>query len=197
MCLCAFATKKSSYVRNMLKVLNAKLEQPPLSITSDFERAFLNASAKIFNNVKHFGCFFHFKQAMWRKIQALSLVSAYKDNAHLHLKMPQALAFLPINDVVPVFELLKQEMPSELTEFYAYVESTYIQNIVEVKPRGRNAANRPVIRESRPPLFDISLWNVHARFGENIPRTNNFVEAWNRAFSVLYFSVFYLYLLQY
>ena len=32
-------------------------------------------------------------------------------------------------------------------------------------------------------MFPIELWNVHSRIKNYLPRTNNFSESWNKAFS--------------
>ena len=42
---------------------------------------------------------------------------------------------------------------------------------------------RPTRRNGRrAPQFPISLWNVHDRVEEGLPRTNNTVEGWHRSF---------------
>ena len=89
-----------------------KLVKNPLSITSDFEKAFLNASEKIFPDVKLNGCFFHFKQSMWRKITDLGLRQLYNDDEGVRhvLKLPQALAFIPPEDVIYGFNLIKSKV---------------------------------------------------------------------------------------
>ena len=49
----------------------------PKNVTSDFERAFLNAVGKVFKQSALYGCFFHYKQAVWRKIQEVGLMTQY------------------------------------------------------------------------------------------------------------------------
>ncbi|KAL3877189.1 hypothetical protein ACJMK2_034930 [Sinanodonta woodiana] len=49
-----------------------------------------------------------------------------------------------------------------------YLEDTYI---------GRRRRNR-----RSDPRFALANWNIHNRDAENLPRTNNSVEAWHRAF---------------
>lgn len=36
----------------------------------------------------------------------------------------------------------------------------------------------------RRPLFTISLWNVHGRVEQDIPRTNNSIEGWHDSFDL-------------
>ena len=37
-------------------------------------------------------------------------------------------------------------------------------------------------RHRRPPQYPHAVWNVNARVAQYLPRTNNRVEAWHRAF---------------
>ena len=47
-------------------------------LMSDFELALIQATALNFLNASHKGCYYHFKQAIWRKVQSLGLVEEYK-----------------------------------------------------------------------------------------------------------------------
>ncbi|RNA08310.1 hypothetical protein BpHYR1_007957 [Brachionus plicatilis] len=60
--------KKEEMYIEFLDKLKTKLSIDPNSITSDFVKAFLNAASKVFTGVTLFGCLFHFKQAIWKKI---------------------------------------------------------------------------------------------------------------------------------
>ncbi|KAL8601709.1 hypothetical protein ACOMHN_033885 [Nucella lapillus] len=53
-------------------------------------------------------------------------------------------------------------------DFLAYFESTWL-GIVQ---QGRRRRQK----------FDVAMWNVYNRVGDNLPRTNNSVEGWHRAF---------------
>ena len=46
------------------------LTSDPLVIVSDFELAMVQASTMSFPNSYHHGCYYHFKQAIWRKVYA-------------------------------------------------------------------------------------------------------------------------------
>ena len=48
--------------------------------TADFEIALINAIKGQFPAVTFKGCFFHFSQAVWRKVQSLGLQEEYKTN---------------------------------------------------------------------------------------------------------------------
>ncbi|CAF0986321.1 unnamed protein product [Brachionus calyciflorus] len=145
--------------------------------------AFLNASSVVFDKVPLFGCYFHFKQNMWRKILELGLKPIYTENEEVRnlLKLPQALALIPANDVLHGFNLIKSKVTdSKILEFYEYIEDIYFgKNMIEKVGRGRGRKEVLVFKE---PLFSVSLWNVNSRVVDCLPRTN-FVESWHNAFS--------------
>lgn len=175
--------KTQNIYERMLSAINDKLYEKPASIMTDFERAFINACKSVFKGVPIQGCFFHFKQNIWRHIQSLGLVSLYTDDKDCNRKMKQlgALAFVPPADVIEAFDLIKSNLNAEnnsLIKLYDYFEETYIRVNKEVA-RTRNNSKFERIK----PMFDIELWNVYDRVVNNMPRTNNFVEAWYGAFS--------------
>lgn len=160
---------------NQLKVLEPRLN--PLSIMTDFELAAINAFKIVFPAVNQRGCFFHFKQYIFRRVQALGLAEQYmNDGTFAHqIKMLGSLAFVPEAEVLDAFEQLGN------TEFYRdneeaiplldYFEETWIGMV----RRGRR----------RPPKFSISLWNCYEGVREDLPKTNNSVEGWHNEFSSL------------
>lgn len=148
----------------------------PASLLVDFERAALNSIKRHFPQSQIGGCLFHFGQCVWRRIQAEGLASWYAacpENALL-IKSLQALAFVPLQDVNNTFEqftaALDEEMDEILEDFLTYFEATWI-GIVQ---RGRR----------RRPAFPQELWNVYERVVQDLPRTNNSIEGWHRAFDL-------------
>ena len=144
------------------------------SITEDFEKATINAIRTNFPQVSVYGCFFHFGQCLWRKIQSIGLQTWYNnpENALL-IRHLQALAFVPLDDVPVLFEQFLQSLNTEtdaiLEDFLLYFESTWIG----IMQRGRR----------RRPVFDISLWSCYYRVVEDLPKTNNSLEGWHHAFN--------------
>ena len=119
------------YIRFLSEISN-RMHLSPKSITSDFEKAFLNACTKVFPLTELFGCFFHFKKSMFAKIQSLGLVDYYVKDPHYRklLKLPQALAYVPPSDVRELFNRLKSSLNedelSKIGAFYDYIEEFYI-----------------------------------------------------------------------
>jgi len=78
---------------------------------TDFENAQINAFSHNFPNIKNRGCFFHFIQCIWRKIQTIADIrSKYEDKDDpdfaLNVRMLGALAIVPEPDVIDCFERL-------------------------------------------------------------------------------------------
>ena len=48
----------------------------PDMLMSDFELALIQATVLNFPNASHKVCYYHFKQAIWRKVQSLGLVKS-------------------------------------------------------------------------------------------------------------------------
>ena len=91
----------------------------------------------------------------------------------LQLHMIAALAFVPPQDVVNSFDALclviRNQYDGDADEVLDYFENTYIGRFLRNAPR-------------RPPLFPIELWNRFHRTAEELPRTNNNIEAWRNSF---------------
>ncbi|XP_072397919.1 uncharacterized protein [Diabrotica undecimpunctata] len=161
----ALLTNKTqeTYTRvfQQLKVLNPALR--PLTIMMDFERAAMNAAQTEFPNVRIRGCFFHFSQCMWRHIQSAGLQRRNIENPDfaLHLRQLTALAFVPDNHVVRVYEeLLNSDFYTQNEELLVplinYFEDTWIGRLAR---RG----NR------RQPLFPANVWNCYDLADQDIP----------------------------
>ena len=170
---CITKSKTQETYDTIFSKLKERRVMEPNSITVDFEKAAISSIEKNFPNSHTSGCFFHFGQCLWRKIQACGLQNWYNEprNAFL-IKNLTALAFVPKEDIIDVFNELMASLDEEtdevLGEFLVYFETTWLGAV----QRGRR----------RHPCFDISLWNVREKTLLGIPRTNNSVEGWHRAF---------------
>ena len=88
-------------------------------------------------------CYFHFGQAIYRKIVDLGFkVKYHNDSSFSHkVRCFLALAFLPVADVVNGFEELSED-DNISAEFLSYFELTYIGVM-----KGRAYARRRVSRD--------------------------------------------------
>ena len=145
----------------------------PQTVMVDFEIAVLNAVRGSFPNSALKGCFFHFCQAIYRKVQSLGLQNRYRDDDEFNLKirMLAAVAFVPTTDVIRAFESLSENLPLDAPAqaIIDYFEDTYIGRL---RPGGQR----------RDPLFPITVWNMYEQTLQGLPRTNNAVEGWHRSF---------------
>ena len=129
-----------------------------------------NALHKVWPGSTIRGCYFHYKQCLWRKLQAYELTSEYKVvNSPIRRSFKQigALPFICPGSVEHVWSLLKPNIPSDMAEFVDYFERTWIGT------------------SSTSPLFDHWLWNHYDTVLAGLPRSNNIVEGWHNGFQQL------------
>jgi MULE transposase domain len=136
-------------------------ELTPRRIVSDFEIGLITSVEAAFPQARTFGCYFHFCQSIWRRVQQLGLCTAYKRDSHVKnfIRKVMALGYLPLASVRLNFGLvfasntvrrLFRRYPA-LRQFIEFFQRNYI--------------NGP---------FQPPLWNVYNR--EMTARTNNHVE---------------------
>ena len=153
------------------------------NIVVDFEMAVINSVEQVFGNqVTKQGCFFHLTQNTWRKIQDLGLVPTFNTDPDFPLfaAMIDALAFLPVNDVVQGMAHLRQNAHPhpQAMELLQYFDTNYVNGVW----RNIHRPGQPIVVRRIPPIFPHALWNVHIATLNNDPRTNNVCESWNNAF---------------
>lgn len=163
--------QKDTYSRMWSEIKSLKPGLAPRSVQIDFELASKAALIEAFPQTHIYGCYFHFGQSLWRKIQENGLQQLYvqEENVRMALKMLLALAFLPVDEVSDAFDELVADYPPELMPFVNYFEDNYVGR------RNRRG-------DRRHPLFPIHMWSVKARQDAGLPRTNNQLESWHKAF---------------
>lgn len=162
----------------------------------DFELGLINATAEVFGrDLQIIACFFHLCQSAFRHVQSVGLQREYNDanDATIRDAVRQmcALAFVPIHDVIRVFELFKQSAPrgrfSQIVEYFevslkkkkferfiifvSYFKETYVRG---QRLRGRNRWSGP--------RYSITLWNHYDSVVNEESRTNNASEGWHTRF---------------
>jgi hypothetical protein len=132
------------------------------TVQTDFEKAAMNAVYSVFgnNDVQVKGCFFHYCQALFPKVQNLGLSEAYgQEDSEIRktIKRCFALTLVRAEDFDMAWELIAANAPpgETLTWFLDYVTDTWV--------------------DSANALFPMHTWN---HFNNLSMRTNNHLESW-------------------
>lgn len=168
---------EATYRRFYSKIKEIHPNFNPESMMSDFEMAAVKAFAAEFPAAQQRGCFFHFTQCVWRKIQAEPMVRKYyveDANFALNLRMILSLAFVPKKDLIKAFEALSENNfflhhEQILRPIIDYFEDTWIGR---ADRRGKR----------RVPKFPHEMWNCFEAVKNNLPKTNNSIEGWHRSY---------------
>ena len=155
------------HYRQLLQVLKRQVRLVshhrwrPQIVVADFEQALIIAvETELTANIR--GCYFHFTQSLWRRVQNLGLVAAYRQDDRLKkcIRKVMAIGYLPVALMQMNFNLLRTDRRTvrlinrypALMDFFDYVQNTYVNG-----------------------TFPPALWNVYDRDMET--RTNNVVES--------------------
>lgn len=75
------------------------------------------------------GCYFHFGQVLWTKVQNLGLAREFKENEEVRdaIKKFIALSFVPLNNMNEALMIVRSTSPhtSKLAQFMEYMVSTW------------------------------------------------------------------------
>ncbi|CAF4499777.1 unnamed protein product, partial [Rotaria sp. Silwood2] len=167
---CILSGKSEDIYHKMFDVVLNHVSQCPLSITVDFEKAVHNVIKQKLPQTKLNGCFFHYKQCLWRHVQTLGLQEPFNNDRQVQhsLKTFACLAFIPEQFVIEEFEKLQADAPDLIDDFVDYFEEYFIGRLVRNNRR-------------RAPRFPIAIWNCFYRLDQQQARTNNGNEGWHRA----------------
>uniref|UniRef100_A0AAV2J7G9 MULE transposase domain-containing protein n=1 Tax=Knipowitschia caucasica TaxID=637954 RepID=A0AAV2J7G9_KNICA len=168
---CMMGHRQVGHYRAVLKAIALHVRQishrrwRPQKVVCDFEIALITALQSELPQVSIQGCYFHFTQSLWRRVQELGLVRAYRENLSLRkcIRKLMALGYLPRPLVRLNFNSLRRSQRTirlidrnpSLLDFFGYVQNTYIGG-----------------------FFPVPLWNVFDR--EMDTRTNNHVESYHK-----------------
>ena len=101
-------------------------------VITDFEKALINSVRRSFENSESNGCFFHFAQNIWKKIGRIGLIESFKNNFNFKffVKKMICLAFVPVEDVIEAWKMLKEKyksiLDSKVLELVEYFEKVYL-----------------------------------------------------------------------
>ena len=155
-------------------MLSKIISNVPLSFNIDFEKA-VSAAIKIVFGVtcEIYGCYFHLCQSFFRNVNTKGYFVDFVSNTEFKkcFLLTQSLSFLPINNVIDGFLIIKQYAEQNCEKylfFLSYIEEYYIGVLDKTNQ----------IRKK--PAFPIETWNIHDRILNNKPRSSNNVERWNK-----------------
>lgn len=181
--------KETATYRKMWEVLTSLITfQPglPQRVMSDFEKAASNTLQHTFPAATHSGCFFHFKQAVYRNLQEKGLESFNNQSTAFQylVHLLYSLAMVPANRVAEYYDTVVQDYveskaedegfvyhQEEISSFLTYYERTWLGIIA-----GRN-------KTRRPPLNAIPWWNKYDAVVGGHQLTNNTCEGANSAWA--------------
>ncbi|CAF0884612.1 unnamed protein product [Brachionus calyciflorus] len=104
----------------------------PFLIMADFERASTNAVMHHFPNAVIKGCWFHFRQAIFKRVVKIGLKQFYaKTEYNEFINMFGALALVPIDRIQEGLDIIKQVKPNDAKcdQLLSYFENQWLKNI--------------------------------------------------------------------
>jgi hypothetical protein len=170
----AYMARKTQAAREALlraisnRGLQRGLTLAPDRVSVDFELAAINAAGEVFGESSSAqGCYFHFTQAAWGKIQGGGMAQLYMEDeaAKLFFGKMAALAFLPTGDVGAGMAHVRQSAPPGVGAAVGYFDATYVSGAGGNQPR-----------------FPPAIWNARDATATSGHRANNVSEGWNNAF---------------
>ena len=159
--------KTTQCYTDLFSTLNTLGDFQPTSVMMDFELAMHNAVATVWPGSVRRGCFFHYKQALFRRLHTCGLTPSYEQlgsPVREFFKHVGALPFVPRGDLVETWQILENRVPADMLEFSDYIVNNWIGTSV------------------RPPRFEHDIWNHHDAVLGRIPKANCLLEGWHNAF---------------
>lgn len=176
-CSCLMTSKTIGQYRQVLQTLKTRVRQitghrwRPVRVVCDFEQALIGAIHTELPLVQVNGCYFHFTQALWRKVQSLGLTTNYRQNDNLRkcIRKVMSVGYLPLLLVRQNFNTLRQSRRTRrlvrrfpaLADFLRYFQMNFLDG-------------------NFPPM----MWNVFDRDMDT--RSNNHVESKLNIYSHIY-----------
>lgn len=166
---------EDTYVTILQKIKSFERALSPITITTDYEGAMVNACRKEFPNAKVRGSFFHFAQSIFNVIQSEGLKQRYETdiNFAVQMRILPAIAFVPSVKIVETFELLCSSdiFPSEAQSVVDSFEEIWIGKPDWLLCR-------------RNPEFPFDMWNLHDIALRGTLKMDNAIDNWHRKFEV-------------
>lgn len=162
--------------------LDRTLQPDPTTVVYDFELGVIRVNQAVLEeHIVIQGCFFHFTQSIWRKIQELWLFQQYRQDENFKFFCVDR-AFLP--DTASVkrdTRHLCESAPVAAEELVGCIDTNYVNRVYRselVIDDSSHSIQMRGLRLTSPPLM-CSVF--HETINRNA-RTNNICEGWNYQF---------------
>lgn len=175
--------KKTASYYEVLKILVHNIpDLNPSTILTDFEKGQIKAFKKSFSNITPRGCYFHFTQALYKRLgKTPGLQKYYKMNTNgfkYVIMQIFALSLLPPDEVYIGYKTIldddffqNQNNLRLCSGFIEYLEKNWIGDFT--------GPNNSWVK----PKIDIECWNQQISTLMQLPRCNNNIEGWHHAFA--------------
>ena len=124
------------YIAVILKLKDFIPQLLPTNIMSDWERGSRNAFRHAYPGIRIYGCWFHYTQAIWRKVQKCGLTSCYRNNPELALFVQKIMAIplLPCDLIHSTYYVLQTPALQpidkwKLDSFLRYFEKQWLKQV--------------------------------------------------------------------
>lgn len=125
---CLLSDKKASTYIELLQIItniasHHHLDFAPKHVYCDFELAIFRAFCTVFPSIRVHGCYFHYTQSLYRKIQNIGLDNSFKSNTAFHYfaKGLMILPLIPLECLDAAFTVLKSGLCSDDLLFNQFI----------------------------------------------------------------------------
>ena len=166
------------------------------SFSGDFEQGVINVVEDLFPNVSYNGCYFHYKQSIFRNLQLTKSLPVLQHVSEFEkaVNFIYALPFVPSQDIVMIYEkvifpVVKKAEDQWTSNLY---DDDYKNEVNTFMTRMENSwVGKSIRRGRRAPLHAVDTWNYFEAMCKltkesadtNICLTNNMVEGLNSTFA--------------
>ena len=132
----------------------------------DFELALRNSLKRVFDGIELSGCWFHYCQAIYRRVGKLKLINAFRhqDSPRQVIKLLMNLVLMDAKSIEPLFEYIKELAAKfqdrRMDALLKYTEKQWVKN-------------------KNIPLTELSLYGSQIRTNNEAENFNG--KMWNRA----------------
>ena len=117
----------------------------PQKVMCDFELSIINACYETYDADINC-CFFHLGSNVYKHVQSSGLQEAYNNpddrSIKIYTHMMLSLAYVPVQEVVLVFNLFKDEVDEVMAVVVEYFDKTYVNGI---RAQGKRRAVAPTL----------------------------------------------------